>query len=179
MTQATTQISHVIISPPVTANSKIELKTASTSMSISLKMSSSFQSQHAHLALGNTEAAPSAFLRRCGKWADEEYRQGYVEASIEQGVAWQIRANRKHRNLSQGQLAELMQTTQSGISRLEDPSYGDYSMDSLVRLAHAFDCALSVKFIPFSTLAEESVDLGDKAMIAESFENEYNALIGE
>ncbi|MDF4215333.1 hypothetical protein, partial [Bacillus amyloliquefaciens] len=93
MTPATMKTSHVVINRPAIVSSKLELKTASTSMSIGLKMSSSLQNQSAHLAVGPTKKVPAAFERRLAKWIDEEYRQGYLEASLEQGIAWQIRAN--------------------------------------------------------------------------------------
>ena len=57
-------------------------------------------------------------------WLDEEFRQGYMVASVEEGLAGQIRAMRKDRRLTQSQLAEKLNTTQSGVSRLEDPEYG-------------------------------------------------------
>ncbi len=111
------------------------------------------------------------------KWGDSEYRQAYLLASIEQGIAWQIRINRKKRGLSQEKLAEMLDTQQSAISRLEDPEYGSHSLDTLVTIANAFDCALSVKFIPFSQLAIESADLSQDALYAESYENETQKIL--
>src|SRR5690554_2415184 len=80
------------------------------------------------------------------EWVDAEYRQAYAEAAIEQGIAWQIRANREARNLSQTELAKKIGTRQSAVSRLEDPEHGGHTIPTLLKLAHAFDCALSVKF---------------------------------
>lgn len=125
------------------------------------------------MVIGSTNVSPPhPFLRRLDKWSDQEYREGYLEASIEQGIAWQVKAIRKHRNMSQGKLAELLGTQQSAISRLEDPDYGSYSLDTLIKLAHVFDCALNVKFIPYSQLATESEDLSEEAMRVPSFETE-------
>ena len=106
------------------------------------------------------------------KWADKEYREGYVDAAIEQGAAWQIRANRKARGWTQEQLAQKLGTQQSAISRLEDPQYGKHSLDTLVAVSHVFDCALSVKFIPFSILAAESADLSEESMVVKSYQQE-------
>lgn len=111
-------------------------------------------------------------LMRKNKWHDQEYRQGYVEAAVEQGVAWQIRANREARDMTQTHLAKQLNTHQSAISRLEDPTYGNASLDTLVQIAHAFDCALSVKFVSFSELAAGSERLSDSALIAQSFAHE-------
>ena len=59
-------------------------------------------------------------LNRYPEWEDKGSRDAYFTASIEEGIAWQIRANRRLRNLSQEELAEKLHTTQSGISRFED-----------------------------------------------------------
>lgn len=95
------------------------------------------------------------------KWHNREYREGYMEAAIEQGVAWQIKINRKFRNLSQTELAQAIGTKQSSISRFEDPEYGAHSLEALKEIAKAFDCALSVKFISYGDLASESEHLAE------------------
>lgn len=111
-------------------------------------------------------------LHQFPKWVDREYRHAYVEAAIEQGLAWQIRANRKSQGLSQEQLAQRIGSHQSAVSRLEDPTYGSHSIETLLSLATAFDCALSIRFVPFSTFARESLDLGPDALIAAPFPSE-------
>jgi transcriptional regulator with XRE-family HTH domain len=119
-------------------------------------------------------ALPSAFKRRLIKWKDKEFRHAYAVSSVEQGVAWQIRANRDHRGLSQKELAERLGTNQSAVSRLEDPEYGAHSLDTLLRLAEVFDCALSVKFISYEQLAEESADLRPERLVATSFDEDVD-----
>lgn len=111
-------------------------------------------------------------LAKFPKWQDPEYRQAYAEAAVEQGVAWQIRANRKARGWSQEQLADMLATQQSAVSRLEDPTYGKQTLETLTHVAAVFDCAVSVRFVPFSVLAVESLDLSPDAMIVKSFEQE-------
>lgn len=115
-------------------------------------------------------------LGKYPKWSDAEYRQAYLVASIEQGIAWQIKINRKRRNLSQESLANMIGTQQSAISRLEDPTYGSHSIETLIQIANAFDCALSIKLIPYSRLSIESADLSQDALFAESYENEIKQL---
>jgi transcriptional regulator with XRE-family HTH domain len=95
------------------------------------------------------------------QWQDKEYRQAYMEAAIEQGVAWQIKINRKFRSMSQKQLAQEIGTQQSGISRLEDPEHGAHRLETLIDIAKAFDCALLVKFISYADLAKESEMLSE------------------
>lgn len=71
-----------------------------------------------------------------------------------------------HRKMSQQDLADQIGTLQSSISRMEDPDYGRHSLDTLVKVANAFDCALLVKLIPYSVLAQESEDLSPAALYA-------------
>jgi len=103
------------------------------------------------------------------KWRDQEYREAYMEAAIEQGVAWQIQINRKFRHMSQTNLAHAIGTKQSAISRFEDPEYGAHSLDTLKLVAKAFDCALSVKFISYGDLARESERLSETDQYAVPF----------
>lgn len=102
-----------------------------------------------------------------------------MEGAVEQYVAWQIKANRLARGLSQDDLARLIDSGQSAISRLEDPEYGRHSIDTLMKLASAFDCALSVKFISFSQLALDSEDLSTARMEVPSFEDEVKLINGK
>jgi len=106
------------------------------------------------------------------EWKKPEFRQAYAEAAVEQGVAWQIRANREARGLSQTQLGEKIGTHQSAISRLEDPEHGGHTLPTLLKLAHAFDCALSVKFIPYSQLAWDANHLTPAHLYAAPYSEE-------
>ncbi|MFP3643375.1 helix-turn-helix domain-containing protein [Paraburkholderia sp. SIMBA_054] len=118
------------------------------------------------------EKTPKQALQARPEWAEREFREAYMSASIEEGLAWQIRANREGRHLTQKQLGESIGTTQTGIHRFEDPEYGKHSIDTLVKIAHAFDCALSVRFVPYSQLAVESEDLSPEALYATPYEVE-------
>jgi hypothetical protein len=118
----------------------------------------------------------TSFRKRLPKWKDREYRQGYLEGSIEQGIAWQIRVNRKMRGWSQEDLAVLLGTHQSAVSRMEDTTYGSHSVETLLSVANAFDCGLVVKFVPFSEIARLSEDLSPEAMLVEPFAVEASAL---
>jgi DNA-binding Xre family transcriptional regulator len=63
-------------------------------------------------------------------------------------VAEQIYKLRTQANLSQQELAELIGTSQSDISRLEDADYEGYSMKMLQRICTALHCRLEVRFVP-------------------------------
>ena len=112
-------------------------------------------------------------------WLDDETRQAYMEATVEQDIAWQISINRKARRLTQSVLAERCRTKQSAIARLEDPTYGKHSIAMLVKVAHAFDCALRVKLIPYSVLAEEVRDTSSEALYVQAFSEEKHLIANQ
>lgn len=102
----------------------------------------------------------------------KEYRQEFVRANIDHGLAHQIRINRERRKYSQKEFGKLCGMKQESISRFEDPSYGGYSINSLVKLANVFDTALIVKFVPFSKLLLDTSDKTELGLYSEEFENE-------
>lgn len=80
-------------------------------------------------------------------------RLAAIEAEREKiKIAEQVYALRKQRGLTQKQLAEIMGTTQSVISRLEDTDYESERIDTLQKLAAALQCHLEVRFVPKETL---------------------------
>lgn len=93
---------------------------------------------------------------------DKTYRDSYVAAQIRIGLPFQVKALRTARNWSQGELAERAHMAQPRISEIEKPGERSLNLDTLLRLASAFDCALSVNFVPFSELvmSSESFDPG-------------------
>jgi transcriptional regulator with XRE-family HTH domain len=62
-------------------------------------------------------------------------------------IADQVAARRRQRGLSQAQLAELCNTTQSAIARLESGGRPP-RIDTLLRIANALDCELAVELRP-------------------------------
>ncbi|MFQ6035487.1 MAG: helix-turn-helix domain-containing protein [Sedimentisphaerales bacterium] len=63
-------------------------------------------------------------------------------------IAGQIYDLRTRAGLSQIELAKLVGTTQSVISRLEDADYEGHSLNMLRRIANALHCRLEVHFVP-------------------------------
>lgn len=123
-----------------------------------------------------TTGAVNAAFSPDGIWEDDETRRLYMESCVEQDMAWQIKINRVERGLSQSQLAKIVGTRQSAISRLEDESYGRYSIPMLIRIAHAFNCALLVKFVSYSKFAEEVKDTSIEGTYVKPFEDEKHLL---
>jgi transcriptional regulator with XRE-family HTH domain len=92
------------------------------------------------------------------------YRDAYVVEHVKTSVPLQIHHLRAMREFTQAELAEKAKTTQAVISRLEDPNYGNLTLNSLLKIAKALDIALLVRFVPFSRLLTECEDLSPQAL---------------
>jgi transcriptional regulator with XRE-family HTH domain len=86
---------------------------------------------------------PDAFERLRERLAHVDADQGWFFAQ----VAEQVAAQRRARDLSQAELAELTGTTQSAIARLEGGGRPP-RIDTLLRIAEALDCELIVELRP-------------------------------
>jgi len=107
------------------------------------------------------------------EWFNKKYRRRFVDAFVRQGIASQIQLLRKREGLSQKKLGEITDKKQNAIARLEDPSYGKFTLTTLLQLANAFDVALSVRFIPFSKLEEQINDLTPDRLCVPRFSDEF------
>jgi transcriptional regulator with XRE-family HTH domain len=112
------------------------------------------------------------------KLQKRSYREAYVAEHVRRGVAYQIRALRDQRGQKQGELAKELGKPQSVVSRLEDPSYGKVTVQTLLEVAAVFDVALQVRFVPFSAFLRDTRDVSPKAMEVPSFEDEAAAQPG-
>ena len=63
-------------------------------------------------------------------------------------IAGQVFKLRTQAGLNQAQLAKLVGTTQSVISRLEDADYTGHSLSMLRRIAGALNCRVEVTLVP-------------------------------
>ena len=106
------------------------------------------------------------------EFLSKKYRHAFLAAFVRQGVTMQIQLLRKRENWSQKKLGELTEKKQNAITRLEDPSYGKFTLTTLFELAKAFDVALSVKFVPFSELERQSQNMDPEALCAARFKDE-------
>src|SRR5580693_8616767 len=87
-------------------------------------------------------------------------------------VAAQIKVLREQRGLSQQELAELLGTQQAGISRLENTGYAAWKVQTLARLARAFDVRLRISFEEFGTLPDELDKFGREFLKRNSYPND-------
>ena len=106
----------------------------------------------------------------------KEYRDSLVEAEIANGIAFQIRAMQAERGWTQKQLGDSAGMEQGAISRLVNSS-GNSSLNTLRRMASAFDVALIVRFVPFSQLLEWTGNLSRDRLAPLSYPEEFNAAI--
>lgn len=103
---------------------------------------------------------------------DKEYRHAYADESLNTHIATQIKVLREQRSWTQKQLATFTGMAQPRIAVLEDINYSSWSINTLRRLATAFDLRLSVRFETFSSLIPEIEKLSRETLERDSFEND-------
>ena len=79
--------------------------------------------------------------------SDAALRRAIAEQKLSTKVAEAILAAREHAGLTQAQLAKLIGTTQSAISRLEDADYEGHSLTMLQRIAEALNHRVEVRLV--------------------------------
>jgi transcriptional regulator with XRE-family HTH domain len=105
------------------------------------------------------------------KLKDKAYRRAYMQGHVRSGIAYQIRALREQRGLSQKAFAELVGTKQSVISRLESTEYGKVSVQTLLDIATAIDVALNIRFCSYPEFLNRTADVSVDALKVPSFED--------
>jgi transcriptional regulator with XRE-family HTH domain len=110
---------------------------------------------------------------------DKEYRDAFAREHIDTGIPFQIRALRKQQNRkwTQKELAKHAGMAQETISRIEDPNYGKLTLETLKRLASAFDIGLMVRFVPFSELVDWELSLTPASLEAISFPEDFKPYV--
>ena len=78
-----------------------------------------------------------------------DYRASYIASRVRLAVASQIRVLRAQFSGTQAEFANEIGKPQSVISRLENPDYGQMSVQTLLDIAEPLDIALVVKFVTY------------------------------
>lgn len=91
--------------------------------------------------------------RRVKALQDKELRDKYFADNIKIGLRNQLKSLRDSQNLTQKDLAELINTKQSVIGRLENNPEG-VSLPTLLKLASALDVGLVVRFESIDTVID-------------------------
>ncbi len=95
---------------------------------------------------GKTRSAIEILDRLTGD--DPELREMIAEETVNNQVARIIYEARTAAGLTQKQLADLVDSQQSTIARLEDADYEGHSLSMLRRIAEALNQRLEVRFVP-------------------------------
>lgn len=77
---------------------------------------------------------------------NKEFRKYYEEEGINVKIALEIVNLRKKKCLTQRDLAKKLNIPQQAISRLEQPNYTGYTLNTLIKLADIFGKKLLIKF---------------------------------
>ena len=103
---------------------------------------------------------------------DRDYRHVYADESLNTHIATQIKVLREQRGMTQQQLAKATGMAQPRIAVLEDINYPSWSINTLRRLANAFDLRLTVRFETFSSLIPEIEGFSAESLERVSFEDD-------
>ena len=105
--------------------------------------------------------------------SDKDFRREFVADYVQEILAAQIKALREHRQWTQqelGDVAEGMKQVQ--VSRLENPDYSGATINSLKRLARAFDLGLIVRFVRFSEFLDQVTTQSPANLVPPSYYEE-------
>lgn len=86
----------------------------------------------------------------------KKYRDLFVDSELTVGLAMQIRKLRIARGWTQEQLAAATGKKQSVISQVESTDYGHMSINTLKRIAAAFDVGLKIEFTDYQNMISKS-----------------------
>lgn len=104
---------------------------------------------------------------------DKDFRREFVSDYVQEILAAQIKAIREHNEWTQqelGDAAEGMKQVQ--VSRLENPDYSSATINSLKRLAKAFDLGLIVRFVTFSEFVDQVATQSPARLVPPSYDDE-------
>jgi transcriptional regulator with XRE-family HTH domain len=104
--------------------------------------------------------------------ADKDYRHGYADESTTLSVATQLKVLREQRDWTQAQLAAEAGMKQSMISRYENVNYSSWSINTLRKLAEAFDVWLDVRFRSFGELVTATEEFSRESLQVPKFDDD-------
>jgi hypothetical protein len=109
-------------------------------------------------------------LRLAEKLRSSKYRHSYVGAHVRQFLARQMRGMRGDQ--SQAIFGEKIEKAQNVVSRFEDPSYGKWTLSSLLEIATKLDRALIVRFVDYQTFLQFTDDQSEIAAAPAAYDSE-------
>jgi transcriptional regulator with XRE-family HTH domain len=106
---------------------------------------------------------------------EKAYRDAYVQSQIKTALPYRIRALRKSRGWTQDEFAQRAGMAQSRVPDLERPTGKLPKLETLCRIASAYDVAVEVRFVPFSELVDDSEGFSPDEFAVPSFTEEFNS----
>lgn len=125
---------------------------------------------------GSSPIPSRSFLREL---EDDDLRNGFVADHVRTRLALLIRALREQRGWSQADLAHAMGTTQSVVSRLEDPDYGKLSLRTLFEVASAFRLPVYIDMPDWEEWFRLMEDMSRQNLKRQDFDAENLAVLSE
>ena len=101
-----------------------------------------------------------AFLKKALKRKD--FRKSYENLEEEYRLAREMLTARSRLGLTQEEVAGLMGTTKSAVSRLEATGKHTPSLTTLKKYAQAVGCSLEIKLVPKAHSDKRTIGLGKK-----------------
>lgn len=111
-------------------------------------------------------------LERLKELKDEESRYAYADAVTNAFLAGQIKALQEERDLTQEQLAALIGTKQSGISRWLNTGFSTCKIETLRKFAKAYGVRLRISFEDFGSLPDDLRRFDAKHLAPPRFEED-------
>jgi hypothetical protein len=108
--------------------------------------------------------------RLAAKMGDKPYRHSYVASHTRQFLARQMRELRGEQ--SQSEFGTTIDRQQTVVSRMEDPNYGKWTLQTLFDVAEKLDVALFVRFVDFPTFLRLTEDISDRGARPEPYRQE-------
>lgn len=102
------------------------------------------------------------------KFRDKSYRDSYIAGHTRRFLARQMRKFRG--DLSQSQFGDFLGKRQTVVSRLEDPKYGKWTLQTLFDVAAKLNVAVIVRFVDIPTFIRLSEDMSDEASRPSSYD---------
>jgi len=104
---------------------------------------------------------------RVKKFGDKAYRDTYIASHTRRFLARQMRKFRG--NKSQSEFGDLIGRRQTVVSRLEDPKYGKWTLQTLFAVARKLDVAVVVGFVDFPTFFTFTEHMSENASDPKEF----------
>jgi hypothetical protein len=104
------------------------------------------------------------------KLRNKRYRDSYVDANVRRFLAQQFRALRG--DMSQEEFGKLIGKPQSVVSRLEDPAYGKFALQTLLEVAASLNRAVVARIVDFPTFLRFTEDVSQQAICPSGYDPE-------